>query len=148
MSKKKLPLGQKSITNILGRYPRVMETDTFVFFVNFNEGDENGSTFMYRKQSDHLELVSDNYFASVGLMEEFREGNEIWMSPSMKKERSLYIKEVIMPLVKEYVELQEKGDLGERSNELKQEIEEYYVALPEEKYYMDVCLFLKAKFNL
>lgn len=143
-TKRKLPLTQKSITNILGRYPRVMETDTFVFFVNFSEGDENGSTFMYRKQPDHLELVSDNYFASVGIMEEFQEGNEIWMSPSMKKERALYIEEMILPLVKEYVELSDKCDLGHRFNELETEIEEYYVALPE----MDVCAFLKHKFKL
>ena len=144
MSKEKLPLGQKSITNWNGRYPRAMETDTFVFFVKFDEGDENGNTFMYRKEADHLELVSDNYFAHVGIMEEFQEGNETWMSPQMKKERALYIKEVIMPLVKEYVELSDKGDLGERFNELENEIEEYYVALPE----MDVCAFLKHKFKL
>lgn len=144
MSKEKLPLGQKSITNWNGRYPRAMETDTFVFFVKFDEGDENGNTFMYRKQPDHLELVSDNYFAHVGIMEEFQEGNEIWMSPQMKKERALYIQEVIMPLVKEYVELSEKCDLGQRFNELETEIEEYYVALPE----MDVCAFLKHKFKL
>ncbi len=144
MSKEKLPLGQKSITNWNGRYPRAMETDTFVFFVKFDEGDENGNTFMYRKETDHLELVSDNYFAHVGIMEEFQEGNETWMSPQMKKERALYIKEVIMPLVKEYVELSDKGDLGERFNELENEIEECHVTLPE----MDVCAFLKHKFKL
>ncbi len=144
MSKEKLPLGQKSITNWNGRYPRAMETDTFVFFVKFDEGDENGNTFMYRKETDHLELVSDNYFAHVGIMEEFQEGNETWMSPQMKKERALYIKEVIMPLVKEYVELSDKGDLGERFNELENEIEECHVTLPE----MHVCAFLKHKFKL
>jgi hypothetical protein len=56
----------------------------------------------------------------------------------------LYIQEVILPLVKEYVELSEKGDLGERFNELESEIEEYHVTLPE----MDVCAFLKHKFSL
>lgn len=142
MSKQKIPLTQKSITNWNGRYPRVMETETFVFFANFKEGDENGSTFMYRKEEDHLSLVSDNYFASVGLMEEFQYGNEIWMSASMKKERTLYIKELIIPLVKEYAELSHKCDLGERFNELETEIEEYYVTLPEH----DVCLFLEEKF--
>ncbi len=141
MSKKIIPLAQKSITNWNGRYPRVMETDTFVFFVNFKEGDDNGNTFMYRKEENHLSLVSDNYFASVGLMEEFQEGNEIWMSPSMKKERKLQIEEFI-PLVKEYIQLSHKCDLGERFNELEQEIEEYHVTLPEH----DVCLFLEGKF--
>jgi hypothetical protein len=142
MSKKQIPLTQKSINNWNGRYPRAMETDTFVFFVKFDEGDENGNTFMYRKRDNHLQLVSDNYFASVGLMDAFRDGEEIWMSPAMKKERALYVQEVILPLVKEYVELSHKCDLGERFNELESEIEEYYVTLPEE----DVCMFLEEKF--
>jgi hypothetical protein len=120
-----------------------METDTFVFFANFSEGDDNGNTIMYRKNEEEniLELVSDNYFANVGLMEEFKEGNETWMSPSMKKERKLQI-EQFFPLVKEYIELSHKCDLGERFNELETEIEEYYVSLPE----MDVCAFLEYKF--
>ena len=143
-AKEKLPFGQKSITNWNGRYPRVMETDTFVFFVKFDEGDDNGNTFMYRKNEEEniLELVASNYFANVGLMEEFQEGNETWMSPSMKKERKLQIKEFIMPLVKEYIELSHKCDLGERFNELEEEINEFHVTLPEE----NVCAFLEGKF--
>lgn len=144
MSRKQIPLIQKSCTNSLGRYPRAMETESFVFFVNFEEGDENGQVMMYRKEEKHLELVSNNYFASVGLQEAFQEGDEIWMSAKMKKERQLQIDEVILPLVKEYVELSRKGDLRERFNELENEIEEYYVSLPE----MDVCAFLEHKFNL
>jgi len=147
MSKKKLPLGQKSITNWNGRYPRAMETDLFVFFVKFDEGDENGNTFMYRKQPDHLELVSDNYFANVGLMDELQEGNETWMSPKMRKNRKIQIEELIIPLVKEYVELSKNGHTscltkeGQRFNELESEIEEL-VELPEH----DVCAFLEGKF--
>lgn len=150
MSKKEISFGQKSITNWNGRYPRAMETDLFVFFVKFDEGDENANTFMYRKneKENKLELVSDNYFASVGLMEEFQEGNETWMSPAMNKERKLQIEELILPLVKEYIELSHKGDTscltedGKRFNELEGEIDEYYVKLPEH----DVCLFLEEKF--
>ena len=142
MSKQKIPLAQKSITNWNGRYPRAMETDLFVFFVKFDEGDENGNTFMFRKRDNHLQLISDNYFAHVGLMDELREGNEIWMSPKMKKNRKIQIEEQILPLVKEYIQLSHKCDLGERFNELETEIEEYYVALPEH----DVCLFLEEKF--
>ena len=147
-TKRTIQTTQKSITNILGRYPRALETKDFVFFVNFNEGDENGMVFMYRKKEDHLELVSDNYFAYVGIMDELREGNETWMSPKMKRERALYIKGQVLPSVKEYIELSHKGDSsclteqGQRFLELEQEIEEYYVALPEE----DACLFLEEKF--
>ena len=149
MSKRILPYNQKTCTNSLGTYHRAMETEMFVFFVNYEESDENGQVKMYRKFSPHsedrrLELVSDNYFAFVGIEEALRDGSETWMSPYMKKCRKLYIDEQILPLVKEYVELSEKGDLGERFNELEQEIDEFYVTLPE----MDVCMFLKDKFSL
>lgn len=150
MSKREIPLGQKSITNWNGRYQRAMETDSFVFFVKFDEGDDNANTFMYRKneKENKLELVSDNYFASVGIMQELQEGNETWMSPAMKKERKLQIEELILPLVKEYIELSHKGDTscltegGRRFNELEGEIDDYYVKLPEH----DVCMFLEEKF--
>jgi len=144
MSKKTIPYNQKTCTNSLGTFYRAMETKHFVFFVNFVESDESGQVKMYRKLKDLLELVSDNYFAFVGIMEELQEGNETWMSARMKKERQLQIDEVILPLVKEYVELSEKGDMRERFNELENEIEEYHVSLPE----MDVCAFLKGKFSL
>jgi hypothetical protein len=146
MSKKTIPYNQKTCTNCLGTYYRALETEVYVFFVNFEESDENGQVKMYRKNKlqQQLELVSDNYFASVGIHGEFQEGNETWMSPRMKKERQLQIDEVILPLVKEYVELSRKGDIRERFNELENEIEEYHVSLPE----MDVCAFLEEKFNL
>lgn len=144
MSKKEIPYNQKTITNMLGVYYRAMETQDFVFFVNFTESDENGQVKMYRKRGDILSLVSDNYFASVGIMDEFREGNETWMSPRMKKERKIYTDEVVLPPVKEYLELSEKGDLGERFNELEDEINELHVELPDH----DVAQFLKVKFNI
>jgi hypothetical protein len=147
-TKNKIPNTQKTITRSIGKYFRAMETELFVFFVNFEESDENGQVIMYRKEQDHLELVSGNYFAFVGIMEEFQEGNETWMSPRMKKERALYIQEEIIPLVKEYIALSHKGDTscltedGQNFNRLEEEIEEFYVRLPE----TDVCLFLEEKF--
>jgi len=142
MSRKQIPLEQKTCTTWNGRYPRALETELFVFFVKLDEGDENAQAIMYRKRDNHLQLVSDNYFASVGLFDALKDGEETWMSPSMKKERKLQIEEFTMPLVKEYIELSHKCDLGERFNELEEEIEEYHVTLPEE----DVCAFLENKF--
>jgi len=144
MSKKIIPYNQKTCTNSIGVYKRAMETETFVYFVNFEESDENGQVKMYRKNKQQLELVSDNYFALVGIEQDIKDGNETWISPQMKKELKLRNEEVILPLVKEYVELSRKGDLGERFSELEQEIDEYHVTLPE----MDVCAFLEHKFNL
>lgn len=89
MSKKELPLKQKTITNSIGVYYRAMETEDFVYFVNFLESDENGQVKMYRKDKDSLSLVSDNYFAFVGIMEDLEEDNATWMSSRMKKEYKL-----------------------------------------------------------
>ena len=145
--KKIIPNTQKTVSNILGTYKRAMETKEFVYFVKFDESDESGSVKMYRKQEDHLELVSDNYFAFVGIMDDLRAGNETWMSPQMKKNRKIQIEAEIVPLVKEYVELSKKGDTscftedGQRFNFLEEEIEEL-VDLPEH----DVCSFLEGKF--
>ena len=143
MSNRQIPTTQKTITNCIGAYQRAMETDVFVFFVNFKEGDENGNVIMYRKDEKHLDLVSDNYFAHVGLMEEFREGNETWMSPQMKKARQLQIDEFIA-LVQELMKLSDRSDFGKRINELRDELNEFHVALPAK----NQCDFLKEKFGL
>jgi len=89
MSKKTLPLGQKTITNILGVYYRAMEIVDFVYFVNFLESDDNAQVKMYRKEKGALTLVSDNYFASVGLLEDLEEDNSTWMSKRMQKNYEL-----------------------------------------------------------
>lgn len=147
MSKRILPYNQKTCTNCLGTYYRAMETEMFVYFVNFEESDENGQIKMYRKEKDQLELVSDNYFAFVGIMEDLQEGNETWMSPRMKKDRKIYVEEEIIPRIQEYLKLSEKGDTsiltedGTRFNELEQEIDEYYVSLPDD----GVGMFLAEK---
>ncbi len=141
MQEKQIPLEQKTISNCIGIYYRAMETDTFVFFVNFDEGDENAQVIMYRKTQYYQELVSDNYFATVGMEDEFRLGNETWMSNEMKKVRQLQIEE-FLPLVMEYIQLSDKSDIGKRFIELHEELDEFHVALPEN----NVCDFLKEKF--
>jgi len=93
MSKKTLPIQQKTITNSIGIYYRALETDTFVYFVNFLEGDENGCAFMYRKEGDSLSLVSDNYFAYVGMVDDLEHEHYTWISPRMKKNWELYKEE-------------------------------------------------------
>jgi hypothetical protein len=149
MSKKNIPLTQKTCTNSLGTYHRAVETDYCVYFVNFEESDENGAIKMYRKEKNCLSLISDNYFASVGLDADFKEGNVTWMSPKMKKNRELYEREVIVPLVKSYLEISKKGypsvfsEEGQRFHELEEEIDKYYVTLPDE----DVAMFLEEKFE-
>ncbi len=90
MDKRILPKGQKTITDSIGIYYRALETKLFVYFVNFNEGDESGVAKMYRKEKGSLSLVSNNYFAYVGMDEDLIEGNDTWMSKRMKKNWELY----------------------------------------------------------
>lgn len=74
----------KLITNWNGRYYRGMETEDFIFFVNYQEGDENGCVMMYRKSD--FSLASDNYFAYEAMFEYITEKSaEItYLSPAMK----------------------------------------------------------------
>ena len=71
-----------------GRFHRALITKDFVFFVNFNEGDENGCCEMYDR---NMELISNNYFANVGLTEELAKGKDNWeyISPTMKHNHKL-----------------------------------------------------------
>jgi hypothetical protein len=104
-TKKEIPLTQKTYTNCLGIYYRAMETEDFVYFVNFHEGDENGAVIMYRKEESQLSLVSDNYFAYVGLDEDLVEGNQTWMSKRMEKNWKLYLEEMKKEGVERYLNL-------------------------------------------
>jgi hypothetical protein len=91
----------KFISRWNGRFYRALITKDFVFFVNFQEGDENACCEMYRrvKSNPHdrdnsgLELVSNNYFANVGLTEELAKGKDNWeyISPTMKVNYNLAV---------------------------------------------------------
>jgi len=87
LNKKKLNLrGSKVIKTILGDYHRALETKDFIFFVNFEESDENGAVKMFDRK---LQLISDNYFASEALTEELektgKKSEVTWMSKKMKE---------------------------------------------------------------
>lgn len=71
-----------------GRFHRALITKEFVFFVNFQEGDENGCCEMYNRA---MELISNNYFAHVGLTDELAKGVDNWeyISPTMKQNYKL-----------------------------------------------------------
>jgi hypothetical protein len=74
---------QKTKTIKGNLYRLSLITEDFYFYSNYQEGDENGNTLMYRRSND--ELVSDNYFA-YGALEEVLEKNEyLWISQYLKK---------------------------------------------------------------
>jgi hypothetical protein len=80
----------KRIINWLGRYHRALETEDFIYFVNFQEGDENACVMMYRKSD--LSLASDNYFAYNDMFELMteREGEITYISKTMKYNLKLH----------------------------------------------------------
>ena len=79
----------KLICNWNGRYYRGLETKDFIFFINYQEGDENGCVMMYRKSD--LSLASSNYFAYGAMFEVLTETKDwTYISPSMKHNLKLH----------------------------------------------------------
>src|SRR6202012_988013 len=65
-----------------GTFYRGAETPDFIYYVNYQEGDDNGNTILYRKED--LSLASDNYFASNALFEDIEENEITFLSRPMK----------------------------------------------------------------
>lgn len=80
----------KRILNWNGLYHRALETKDFIFFVNYQEGDENGCQMMYRKKD--LKLASCNYFGYTAMFEILteKESEITYISPSMKLNLKLH----------------------------------------------------------
>lgn len=66
-------------------------TEDFYFYSNYKEGDENGNTLMYNRQTD--KLLSDNYFAYAALEEQLEKKEYLWISRYLKNCYTKYIKE-------------------------------------------------------
>lgn len=96
--KREHTLYPKFIKRWNGNFYKGLITKDFVFYCNYQEGDDNGNVEMYRrleKSNPHdrdnsgLELVSNNYFASVGLLEALTEGDWEYISQTMSKNYKL-----------------------------------------------------------
>ena len=70
------------IKTATGNFQRALETLEHIYFVNFEEGDENGNVKMFTRK---MELVSDNYFAHVGMVDDIESEVYSWASPKMKE---------------------------------------------------------------
>lgn len=80
----------KLITNWNGRYYRGLETVDFIYFVNYQEGDENGCVMMYRKSD--FSLASCNHFAHGSMFEVLTESKDwTYISKTMKHNLKLYL---------------------------------------------------------
>ena len=67
-----------------GEFHRELETTDFIYFVNQEEGDDNGAVMMFLKKEKELELRSNNYFATQAFMESLANDEIIWMTDSLK----------------------------------------------------------------
>jgi hypothetical protein len=75
-------VNSKVIKTELGYYHRALETLKHIYFVNYEEGDENASVKMFDRNRD---IVSDNYFAHGSLMEDIENKMYTWMSEKLKE---------------------------------------------------------------
>lgn len=85
MSKKiKIPLAIKhpSFSNN-GMYYKGVETKDYIFYCNYREGDENANTVMFDRE---MNLISDNYFAFVGLWGALVKKQYTHLSPTVERE--------------------------------------------------------------
>jgi hypothetical protein len=72
-------------------YKLSLINEDFYFYSNYQEGDENGNTLMYDRQTD--KLLSDNYFAYTALEDYLEKENYLWVSRYLKNCYTKYIKE-------------------------------------------------------
>lgn len=82
---------QQKVKVSLGEYKRALETDSFVFFVDFKQSDDNSNTLMYVKSEFSLELVCSDYFALSKLLEALITESDTWISEELKCERESLI---------------------------------------------------------
>ena len=75
-------VNSKVIKTVLGDYHRALETLHHIYFVNYEEGDENASVKMFNR---NREIVSDNYFAYQAFMEDIENEQYTWMSEKLKE---------------------------------------------------------------
>lgn len=81
---------QKTKTIKGSLYRLSLITEDFYFYSNYQEGDENGNTLMYRRSND--ELVSNNYFAYGALEDILETESYLWISKYLKRCYINYIK--------------------------------------------------------
>jgi hypothetical protein len=82
MKVKLSPNSRGVIKTALGEYKRALENSEHIFFVNFEECDENAQVMMFDRKRN---LISDNYFA-FGELTDVLEGERYsWISDELKK---------------------------------------------------------------
>ena len=82
---------QKTKTISGNLYRLSLITEDFYFYSNYQEGDENGNTLMYDRQTD--KLLSDNDHAYTALEDYLEKEEYLWISRYLKNCYTKYMKE-------------------------------------------------------
>lgn len=82
-----MAINKPCIFTDLGRYHRALKTADHVFYVNYQEGDENACVKMYNYAG---KLISDNYFGYNYMFEVVEDNTYTWASKTMKENIRLH----------------------------------------------------------
>lgn len=84
------------------RFYKAMVTKDYVFYADYNEGDDNGNVVMFDRASG--ELISDNYFANQKCFELMRKHDFEFMSRTCAYNFKCMLEEEILPRFEAWIE--------------------------------------------
>lgn len=73
---------KRIIKNRYGTYERALETDNHIYFLNFDESDENRQVLMFDRK---MNLICDNYFGFGALFEDIESKSYTWIINKLKE---------------------------------------------------------------
>lgn len=77
------------------RFYKAMVTKEFVYYADYQEGDDNGNVVMFDIETG--ELVSDNYFANQDMFDTMRKFDFVSMSRTCQYNFKCWIEEELLP---------------------------------------------------
>lgn len=93
---------KRQISNKGSRFYKAMETKDFVFYCNYQEGDDNANVIMFDKETG--ELVSDNYFANQEMFSLMRKFDFTYMSRTCSYSFKCMLKDDVLPNFEAWIE--------------------------------------------
>ncbi len=92
----------RQISHRGSRFYKAMVTKDYVFYANYQEGDDNGNVVMFDRETG--ELISDNYFANQECFELMRKFDFEYMSRTCQYNFKCWIEEELLPRVEAWIE--------------------------------------------
>ena len=85
----------RQITHRGRRFYKAMVTKEFVYYADYQEGDDNGNVVMFDIETG--ELVSDNYFANQDMFDTMRKFDFVSMSRTCQYNFKCWLEEELLP---------------------------------------------------